>query len=243
MAVTRYITAAEIVNRAAVECGLLPSDDVFAETAPEFIQLRNLLSTCGQDLCEAYPWEILSREHSITTTGSDTGDYDLPDDFGRMVPQTGWEQTDNVPLGNPLSPQQWAYLQGRDLVDSSIYVSFRIAEDKFSVFPQPPTAGLTITFEYVSRNWVLLSGGTEYADVVSMNSDQVLFKPVMIVQYLRFKFLEAKGLPSEGALGAFKKAYEQATGGNKGAPILNLAGPRTHVRFLSHWNLPDTGFG
>lgn len=242
--VARYITAADIVNRAAVEVGLVPSADVFAETNPAFVQLRNLLNTCGQDLVEAYPWEVLRREHSIVTSNPpDTGDYPLPSDFAYMIPQTGWERSENVPLGGPLSPQQWAYLLGRDLVSYTIYASFRIMEDQFSIFPQPPPDGLDIHFEYISRNWVQETGGGAYGDTATVNSDLIWFKPIMMVQYLRFKFLEAKGFDSSGALGAFEKAFEQATGGNKSAPILNAGARAAGIHYLDFRNIPNTNYG
>lgn len=244
-AVTRYILAADIINRAAIECGLEPSNDVFADANPSFVQLRNLITTCGQDLCEAYPWEVLRREHGIATVvPPDTGIYDLPADFGYMIPQTGWERAENVPLGGPLSPQQWAYLFGRDLVNFTIYASFRIMENKFNIFPQPPPNGLDIHFEYISRNWVDsgASPGT-FCDTVTHNADVVFFKPVLIVQYLRFKFLEAKGFNSQGALAAFTKALDQATEGNKSAPILNVGRRAAGIHYLDFRNIPNTNYG
>ncbi len=246
MAVSRYIPASDIINRAAVECGLQPSSDVFAEADPSFIQLRNLINTCGQDLTESYPWEILRREHQIVTAvPPDDGVYDLPTDFGYMIPQTGWERAENVPLGGPLSPQQWAYLIGRDLVSFTIYASFRIMENKFQIFPQPPPDGLDINFEYISREWVATTagGGVPDADTVLNNDDTVLFKPVMIVQYLRYKFLEAKGFNSQPALGAFTKAFEQATEGNKSAPILNAGARAAGIHYLDFRNIPNTNYG
>jgi hypothetical protein len=244
-AITRYITAQDIINRAAVECGLEPSTDVFAETNPSFVQLRNLITTCGQDLAETFPWEILRREHTIVTVvPPDTGVYDLPADFNYMINQTGWERSENVPLGGPLSPQQWSYLLGRDLVSYTIYASFRIMENKFNIFPQPPPNGLDIHFEYISRGWVDSgsSPGT-FCDTVTENSDTVLFKPILIVQYLRFKFLEAKGFASGGALGAFEKALLEATGGNKGAPMLNAGARAAGIHYLDFRNIPNTNYG
>ena len=245
MTVSRYIPASDLINRAAVEIGLNPSTDVFADANPSFVQLRNLITTCGQDLVETYPWEILRREHQIlTSVPPDDGIYDLPDDFGYMIPQTGWERAENVPLGGPLSPQQWSYLEGRDLVSFTIYASFRIMENKFQIFPQPPPDGLDINFEYISREWVDDNGtGTTFSDTVSNNADVVLFKPVMMVQYLRFKFLEAKGFDSSGALAAFEKAAHQAAGGNKSAPIINAGARAAGIHYLDFRNIPNTNYG
>ena len=189
-------------------------------------------------------WSFLNPTTTIAITAGD-GDYDLPDDFGYMIPQTGWERAENVPLGGPLSPQQWAYLFGRDLVSFTIYASFRIMENKFNIFPQPPPNGLDIFFEYISREWVSSSagGGDPDGDTVTRNDDIVLFKPVMIVQYLRFKFLDAKGFNSVSASQAFAKAWDQATEGNKSAPVLNAGRRAAGIHYLDFRNIPNTNYG
>ena len=241
----RYISAEDIVNRAAIECGLNASNDVFASTDHAFVQLRNLLTTCGQDLCESYEWEVLRREHSITTTGADSGSYALPSDFGRMINQTGWERSNRLPVTGPMTAQQWSYLKGRDLVNSTIYMTFRIMEDTFNIFPDDPVPdALEIYFEYISRGWVIpISAPSTYEDTVQANGDIILFKPNMIVSYLRYKFLDAKGFDTSSAVGQFSKAYLQATGGNDGAPVLNAGQSQSGIPLLGYRNIPITNYG
>lgn len=246
MSVARYITAEDIINRAAIECGLPASNDVFASTDPAFVQLRHLLTTCGQELVESYEWEYLRREHSITTVAAtDDGSYALPSDFGYMINQTGWDRTNNQPVTGPLSAQQWQYLKGRDLVNSSIYVSFRIMQDEFYVYPDNPVPdGLSINFEYISRNWVIPQSDPDaYEDKVQANGDTILFKPVMMVQYLRYKFLDAKGFDSASALSAFTASFMKETGRNQGSPVLNVGMAGNAVPLLNSRNIPFTNFG
>lgn len=245
MTMSRYITAADIVNRASIECGLGTSSDVFADTDPKVIQLRNLLNTCGQDLVEAFEWEYLRREHNITTDAADDGSYDLPSDFGYIINQTAWDRTEKLPVSGPMSAQQWQYLKGRDFANSTIYLSFRLFEDKFNVYPDNPVPDAQdIRFEYISRNWVKLAGSsTGDSDTVTANGDTVLFKPVMIVQYLRYKFLDSKGFDSQSALASFTKSFLQATGGNQGAPILNAGQRLTGIPLIDYRNIPVTNYG
>lgn len=245
MAVDRYITAQEIINRAAVECGLTSSGDVFASTDPSFIQLRTLITTCGQELVESHEWEYLRREHSITTSSADTNGYALPDDFGYMINQTGWERANNLPVTGPLSAQQWAYLKGRDLINSTIYVSFRVMQNAFYVYPDNPIPdALSIYFEYISRNWVIPDAApSSYEDDVQANGDIILFKPVMMVQYLKYKFLEAKGFDTSSALKAFTASYMKATGRDKGAPVLSAGVGFSRIPLLNERNVPFTNFG
>lgn len=244
MTVARYIAAEDIINRAAVACGLTPPSDIWASTDTAFVQLRNLLTTCGQELVESHEWEYLRREHSVTTA-TGTASYALPDDFGYMINQTGWDRTNRLPVTGPLSAQQWAYLKGRNLVNSTIYISFRIMQNEFYVFPDDPVPdALDVNFEYISRNWVIpASAPSTYSDTVEANGDIVLFNPVMMVQYLRYKFLDAKGFDTSSALGAFTGAYLKETGHNGAAPVLNAGANVSSIPLLNYRNIPDTNFG
>jgi len=116
MTATLRSTANDIMNRVAAEVGLEPVEDPWGSSQPEFRQMGYLLNIAGEELCQLYQWEFLMREHQVTTQSADTGDYPLPDDFLYMINQTGWERAENVPLFGPLSPQDWQYLLGRDLV-------------------------------------------------------------------------------------------------------------------------------
>jgi len=154
-------TASNILNRVAAEVGIEPVVDPYSSADASFRQLTYLLNTAGEELATMFPWQQLQQEHEIKTLDGDSGDYPLPVDFNYMINQTGWERAENVPLFGPLSAQDWQYLLGRDLVNNTIYASFRLQRGKFSLFPQPPPTGLDIHFEYVSTNWVV--DGTDLA--------------------------------------------------------------------------------
>ena len=244
MPITTLITANQCLNRVAAEIGVAPVVDPFASVDPTFVQLRYLLNTAGEELYQAYPWELLNRSHQITTSALDTGDYDLPDDFGYMINQTGWERDQNVPLWGPLSPQDWTYLLGRDLVNQTIYASFRLSEGKFKLFPQPPPDGLDVNFEYISCAWV--SDGevpVTYKKECTVGSDIPLFDKTLITRYTKVKILEAKGFDSTKAQDDFNQTFSFLTGLDKGAGILNMGRSRGFP-YLNAWrNVPDTGYG
>ena len=247
MAVNRYITTNAIVNRVAVEIGLTPVQDVFANADPVFLQMTTLLTACVQELMEDYNWQILTRSFQYTTKEGESGDLALPPDFGYMIPQTGWERSENVPLIGPLSAQDWTYLLGRDLVGSTIYASFRFDQGVFRIFPNDPMpAGLNINFEYTSRNLVLIAGTdpTEYGDETLLPSDLVLFPPNLITRMLKMKILDAKGFDSTKATDAFWLAINSWMGKDNSAAILNAARSRGLYPYLDGWNnIPDTRFG
>lgn len=244
-----FDTANQILNAVAGEVGVAPVTDPFGSSNQVFSQLKVLITSAGRELlyygAACNGWEQLQTEESFTTASTDSGDYDLPDDFGYMIDQTGWERKENLPLFGPLSAQEWQYLLGRDLVSYTIYASFRIQQGKLRLFPQPPPDGLNIAYEYISRNWV--RSGTDSlvrSSRVEEGSDIILYEPILMVKLLKAKYLEAKGFDSSAARNDFALMFDSITGTEKSAQILNAAGLHWEYPYLTPWrNLPDTNYG
>jgi hypothetical protein len=247
MAGNTGIIANEILNRVAAEVGIAPIADPMASQDPFFIQLRYLLNTAGEELMQAYPWELLTRSHQIITADGDAGDYDMPTDFGYILNQTEWDRTNNIAMGGPLSAQEWTYLKGRDLASNTLYASFRIAQGKFNVFPTNPPTGLDLNFEYISTNWVLDGEAPPDAPVykseVTIASDVPLFDKTLITRAVKVKYLESGGFDTTKAQGDYNQIFAFITGNDKGAPILNAGFSGDRFPYLNAYNTPDTGYG
>jgi hypothetical protein len=196
---------------------------------------------------EDFVWNVLVREFQHVTVADEEGEIDLPADFGYMIPQTGWERSENVPLIGPLSAQDWTYLLGRDLVGSTIYASFRFDQDKLFIFPNSPMPeGLDINFEYISRNLIKIEGTdpVEYTDEATASGDILVHPPRLITRMLKMKFLQAKGFDAVAATREFEKALASWLGKDNSAPILNAARFRTWYPYLDPYrNLPDQNYG
>lgn len=235
----------DLLNRVAAEVGLTPVADPWADQSQHFLQMRYLLQTAGEELTLAHPWEWQLASHNILTQAAETGNYDLPDDFLQMIDQTGWERNSNVPLLGPLSPQDWTYLLGRDLVSSTIYASFRLKEGKFSLFPQPPPAGLDVNFEYQSKNWVSDGQPTPtLTDTVVSGSEVTLFDRTLISRYLKLKWLESKGFDTTKPQDDFNLVFGSLTGKDKGGEILSAGRYQRSFPYLdARQSTPDSGFG
>lgn len=242
-----FETAQEIVNAAASECGLIAITDLFASTDPAFIQLRNILNTAGQELLSLHQWQKMVKEHSVTTAvPPDTGNYDLPADFAYIIDQTGWsplEGGSGLPLGGPLSEQDWAYLVNTNLASSTVYVSFKLSQGQFQVLPQPPPTGIVLNFRYISRYWVALTGSTTGTkSAATLNTDVILFEPILIKKFLKLRFLEAKGFDTTAAVAQFLNMFNMWTGKDIAAPVLNLARMRIFP-YLGYRNIPESRYG
>lgn len=240
-----YWTANEILTQVGVEVGLDFTNDPFASSDKAYVQLRYLMDAAGKELLRMYPWKDLAKKYDISTP-SPMGDgvYDLPPDFAYMIPQTNWNKTDQVPVFGPISPQDWSYLEGRGLVSSTIYISFRLQNRKFRVFPNDQEiAGKDIFFEYISDWWVDRQDGT-FTDRVIEGTDIVIYPAILMTKFVKTKFLEAKGFDSTKARDDFVEMLDSITGQDKSAPVLNAGGWGRTFPYLDSWyNLPDSGYG
>ena len=245
MTITSAITANDILNRVAVEVGFDNVVDPYSSQEQHFKQMQYLLQTCGEELAIAHTWEFLNDSHQITTQSGDSGDYNLPDNFHYMIPQTGWERSGNVPLFGPLSAQDWTYLLGRDLVSHTIYASFRLKEGRFSIFPQPPPENLDINFEYQSKCWIIdATTPDNYKCDITVGADTPMYDRTLITRMLKLKWLESKGFDTTGAQGDFNQVFGFLTGKDKSAEIINAGNSRSGFPYLDgRWNVPDTGYG
>lgn len=252
MAVTRFHTAGRVINDVLVEVGLDPVTDPYSTTEKASIQMTYLLNLAGRELVELHPWQILIRSEQFITQAGNNGEFDLPSDFSYMIDQTGWERRENVPLIGPLSPQDWTYLLGRDLVGSTIYASFRFDQNKLFLFPNDPAPeGLDINYEYISYNWVAdgdnvsgPSGLIGDSDEAVKASDVIMFPPVLATRYLKVKWLAAKNLDTSMAMDDFKTSFYGWAGKDNSAAILNVGRHWRGFPYLDTVrNLPDTGYG
>ena len=247
----RYKTANELLNQVAVEVGLTRQTDVLASNDESFGRMAALANACLTELMQSKAWERMTR--TATITGADVlnfgGKVPLPADYAYMINQTGWERSQDVPLLGPLSPQDWTYLVGRDLVSYTIYASFRLREGQVWIFPwaeNPPTEEpeVEITYEYASNSTVLVNGEAgQYADSIQNSGDVVLFQPYLFERLLKLRFLNSKGMDTQEAATQYVLALQSWEGKDVGAPILNTARGGYSPRFLDAGNVPDTGYG
>lgn len=242
----RFDIAQNIINLAASEVGLSApaANDPFLSADPSFIQLCNLLTSAGRELYGMHEWQALTKINSITTHSVDSGKYDLPADFGYFIEQTGWNPTNRLPLGGPMTPQNWEYLVSTGLATNTIYITFRLVDMQFWILPQPPPEGQLITFEYISRYWVAntLLPTIPAKDSVTAATDVVLFEPVLITKMLKLRFLEAKGFDVTAAAQQFQTAFNGFTGKDVASQTLNMARMRVFP-YLGWRNIPETNYG
>lgn len=246
--VPAWATAGEIVNAAAVEVGLSDCSDPFASIDPNIKQLCWLLKSLGRRIVTIRFWTHLRAEHTFTTVALQST-YPLPTDFRRMVDQTWWNRTNRLPVGGPLSAQEWQYLKAR-LVGVVFNVLFRPMDRLISLYPDTTTpGGQVIAFEYESSYWVSRTGTPDTAslDAPTLSSDLVWFDKLLLIAGLKLDFLKAKGFDTTSAQQDYNLALEAAKGVDSISPIISItrgAGMRGVVDpLIGTQSVPITGFG
>ena len=229
----RFLTANEVINRAAIGVGLRKVDNPVGSTDDQSVQLLELLNTAGQDLVELNDWQTLKGEIAILTKEGDTGCYDLPADYSHLVDQTGWDHTNSVPITGPLSEQDVAYLEGRDLIANSIYNAYYVKNDQLCLFPAPPTIGQDLRWKYIKRTWCQATANGEFKDAVTVGTDVIHYEPAMIVAFLKLMWREAKGFDTTAAATKFATTFLSRQGKDEGAGVLNAGGGGRGIPYIT----------
>lgn len=238
---SQYWTALAVLNQVAGELGLPKVVSVTGMTDIQSVQLLSLLNSGGNELMLYYPWEQFTKEWAFTTELGVT-DYDLPDDYNYFVDQTQWDRTNHWPLLGPKSPQEWAWLKG-SLVAPLPRLRYRIADNKFKIYPGPNPAGSPPSFdlamEYIGKNWVITEGDDPNVDMIATSNDVLLYNPWLLIKFVKFKFYELKGFNTAGVNGDFMRVFNNLTGKDTGGAKLSLSGTPAPVGYIGPWSVPD----
>jgi len=227
-----YDTAGNIVNDAAIEIGLSAVSDPYTSTDANIIQMRTLLKSCGREMIGLRDWTHLRKEHTFTTV-SNQANYALPADFNSMFDQTWWNRTNRLPVGGPLSAQEWQYLKAR-LVGVVFTVLFRPMNGQIYLYPDTNTpGGYDIAFEYKTSYWLSATGTPTVLskDAPTVGTDIVWFDPLLMTRFVKYKFLEAKGMDSSAVKREFEDTLERVKSDDAPSPILSLNGALRPTEF------------
>lgn len=241
-----WSAAGDIINRAAIEVGLSDVSDPFSSTDPNIKQMCYLLKSQGKELVHLRNWNHLRKEYHFTTVAGQS-EYDLPADFHNMIDQTWWNRTNRLPVGGPLSSQEWQYLRAR-MVGVVFNVLFRPYDRAMKLYPETNTpGGYDIYYEYNSRYWV--SSPAAIDTLISdepTQSDQLLwFDDLILIRGVKLQFLKAKGFDTTAAQQDFNAALEYMKGADSISPTLNATRRFNPVvdPLIGGQSVPVTGFG
>lgn len=214
------MTLLSIIQDAADELSLIRPDSVIGNTDSEVQKLLRYANKCGVKLMRAYPWQALRTEQSFTALGQEEQTSIIPTDFDRFVAETFWNRTVVCLVAGPVSAVEWQSLKA-----SSYALT---ARPKFTrrgnsvLYIPTPTAGDSLAFEYVSRNWCQSSGGTGQAAWAADDDTGVLDEELLTLGTI-YEYAAGEDLPAVPALMAYRDAFDRLTGNEEASAGVLLA--------------------
>jgi hypothetical protein len=234
------MTLLTICQDAAKLIGITAPDSVTSSTDTSTIQLEACANQEGRAQVQKYAWEVLIQEGSLTTKAAESQGAmtTIATDFGRFSNQTLWNRTTDRQYFGPITAAEWQRILA--VVSGGITNYFRIRGGNLLMHPTP-TAGESVKFEYVSKNWVDTSGGTTAnADKFSGDSQTTVLEEELVILGVVWRFLKIKGLPYEQQFIDYQNRLAEYSNHDGASPMLRMAGPSRVILAL---NEPEGNFG
>lgn len=189
---------------------------VIGNTDQDIKQLLQLANLEGKLLADSYDWQALETVGTITTLAQeDQGAVStLASGFKKMLNETAWNLDIRYLVQGSVDAQDWERLKAQNYTGP--YPNFRIRGGRFLLFPVP-AAGLSIRFEYLSKNWVLDSdASTTYSRWTNDDDTGLLDEDIMTLG-VRWRYLKAGGFDYSEEFRDYEiiKANMQARDGGK----------------------------
>lgn len=150
------------------------------------LQITQSINLSIINLSRACNWQELQKEHQFNCL-SDENEYDLPDDFDRIIDETFYNKTKKIKLRGSFSATSWADLENNDDYD----ISYRIKNNKILLHPIPANNDL-YKFEYISKNAVISNLGVR-KEQFDDDRDRSLLDSYMLRLDSCWRFLKMQG--------------------------------------------------
>lgn len=172
--------------------------------------------------------------------------YPENSDFDRFLNGTAWDRTNRWALLGPDSPQLDEYHRS-GIVTTGPRRHFRqvgsLTAGTYRLWPPPQTvdAPFQIAWEYASLNWVRPLSGPLQASM-TLDTDTPILDSQAIILGTKWRFLQAKGIPTAASMQIEYNDYvQQLIARDGGAPTLSM-GKRWQPYLLSPYNVQDANY-
>src|SRR5690625_3641108 len=144
--------------------------------------------------------------------------YPLPADWHRQAPETDAGRVH--PVAGPKSAQDWQKYES-GVVYPGTAEMFRLMGSAFHIMPPPPD-GLTFSFEYISKNWIVGALEDTGKALFTNDQDKFVFSDSMLMTGLVARWFDVHGLDSTVEKGEFSALLGIAKAQDKSAPLLSI---------------------
>jgi hypothetical protein len=208
MSLLTIITDAE--QGAATLCGLPSPTTVIGSTDPNVPLLLRLANQEGRELARRHDWQALTVDYTVTTLAAELQTA-LPSDYDRL-PVMGvelWNRTTGQPYTGPTGLRTWGRIKGLGITSGSPGW-WRLLGGALYITPAP-TAGQTLAFPYISKNWVSSS-----KDHFTLDADTTLIPERLITLGIVWRYKANKGRDYAEDMASYEREVERACSRDRG---------------------------
>jgi hypothetical protein len=213
----------QIVQDVCNVVGVAAPTSVIGNTDQDIQTLLQLANTEGKLLADSYDWQALETPTTITTLAQeDQGAVGtLAPGFKKLIPETMWIQDNKFRVDGSLNAQDWQRIT--TMTYSGPYPNFRIRAGRVLMYPIP-AAGMTVRFEYISKNWILAADNTTTYARWTNDTDAGLLDEDLMTLGLRWRWLKAKNFDYAEEFRDYEVMKANMQGRDAGKMTKNLGG-------------------
>lgn len=205
-----------LVQEVAGSLNLPQPASVVGNTDPDAILFLNLAKREGRELARRHDWQKLVVEHTQASLAAVTQTA-LPAAFDHLTPDVEiWNRSTDTRYLGPVSSSEWVRLNTG--ISGGVTGWWRLIGGALNIYPAP-TAGQTIAFEYISKNWCASSGGTGQATWAADSDTGVISEELMALG-LTWRWLRAKGMDYAEEMATYERELEKAASRDRGIRIM-----------------------
>lgn len=225
-----------IIQAASKRVGLTAPTNAIGLTDMNVIRMIELSNEDGKELAKRYDWQRLVSEATHTTLASESQGLITTiagSDFDHICNGTEWNRTQNR-RWFPVTKEKWQEMKSNGITGPNTF--YRIRGNYLRVLPTP-TAGQTVAFEWVSKNWCESSGGTGQqawaadSDVSRINED-------LLVAGLVWRWKQSQGLEYGEDFRKYEAMVADAIAQDGAKGVLNMGGGHGRSA-IGNGNVPE----
>lgn len=226
-----------LVQRAFKRVGLTAPTAAVSSTDENVIRMIELANEEGEELASRADWQALTREATHTTLAAESQGLMTAiagSDFSYIKNDTFWNRTKDR-RWYPVSDVDWQTMKATNITGPVEY--FRIRGGYLLAIPTP-TAGETLAFEWMTKNWCETSGGTGQS-AWAADTDVGRLDEGLMLMGLVWRWKKAQGLEYAEDFRQYEIRVESAMQRDGAKPRLNMAGTMVHGRSIPQgsWNV------
>jgi hypothetical protein len=216
----------QIVQEVCRRQGINQPSTVVANSDTTVQQLLGFANEVVDEVVTRYGWQAVQIPVTFVAVNQlqQFNVYTQFPGFKWIVPETFWDMTARIPVGGPMSDEDWE--RALALPFTGPFYRYRIFQNNLQLFPAPPGAGSQHTFalEYQSQAMIQQAGTpATYSQYWTADTDTPLIPDRLFILGLRWRWRSEKGLPYSEHHRTYEMALNDLAGHDGGKRKLDIA--------------------